>query len=360
MIKGRVSIITPTYNRPKWLPDAIESVLAQTYHDIELIVVNDGSTDNTEEILKPYMDKIVYIYKENGGQGAAVNTGIAAATGEYIGRVDDDDLFVPEKTALQVEMFEKNPELGLVAGHGHIINSEGEIMATRKVPDYSKHGALLFLLQHCIFSQPTVMVRKECYDKVGPYRNIYGEDYEMWIRIARHYSVGVVDRPLAYYRRHDANLSRKERLAENNAEIRAFMRDIMDSISLEELVPDAGSIPHIYDIRGAIYMKHSLFKHARDEFLKAVKAEPENAIHRFWSGKLLQQMTRYEDAAEYFSHIPQGHMLYDEAQNALQFTERFQTVDPEDEDALTQLRRDLSEQHSRLLDMTIEAARRRG
>ena len=119
MVKGRVSIITPTYTRPRWLPDAIESALAQTYPDVELIVVNDGSTDNTEDILKPYMDRIVYIYKENSGQGDALNTGIEAATGEYIGRVDDDDLHMPEKTELQVEMFEKNPELGLVAGEAH-------------------------------------------------------------------------------------------------------------------------------------------------------------------------------------------------------------------------------------------------
>ena len=354
MIKGRVSIITPTYNRPRWLPDAIESVLAQTYPDIEIIVVNDGSTDNTEEVLAPYRDRIVYIYQENGGQGTAVNAGIAAATGEYIGRVDDDDLFVPEKTELQVEMFQQNPQLGLVAGYSHVIDGEDEIMATREISDYSKHGAFLTLLQHCIFCQPTVMVRKECYDKVGPYKNIFAEDYEMWIRIARHYPVGVIHKPLAMYRRHDKNLSRRNLVAENDKDISAFICEIMDTISAAELIPGACSIPHVHDVRGAIFLKHNLYKLAGQEFHKSVKAEPQDTIHRFWSGRLLRQTGHYKEAIGCFSAIPNG-----DAQNAIELTTRLQTIDAEDEEALTQLRKDFSAEHSKLMDITIELAKGR-
>ena len=96
-------------------------------------------------------------------------------------------------------------------------------MATREIRDFSKHGAFLNLLQHCIFCQPTVMVRKECLDKVGLYQNIFAEDYDMWIRIARHYPVGVIRKPLAMYRRHEKNLSNKDRFDEKNAEINAFI-----------------------------------------------------------------------------------------------------------------------------------------
>lgn len=359
MVKGRVSIVTPTYNRPRWLPDAIESVLAQTYRDVELIVVNDGSTDNTEEVLEPYMDRIVYIYKENGGQGAALNTGITAATGEYIGRVDDDDLYVPEKLELQVEMFQQNPQLGLVAGYGYITDSEGEIMATRKVPEYSRYGAFLSLLQHCIFCQPTVLVRKECFDKVGLYKDIYGEDYDMWLRIARHYPVAVIHKPLAMYRRHDTNLSRRDLAAENNADIAAFICETMDDISLEELIPEVRSIPHAHDVRGAIFLRHSMLKRAGREFHTAVKAEPQDTVHRFWSGRLLRQTGYYKEAIGCFSAIAAGDMLYDDAQNAIELTSRFQTIDSEDEDALLKLRQDLSEEHGKLMDITVDLAKGR-
>ena len=357
LVKGRVSIVTPTYNRTRWLPDAIESVLAQTYHDVELVVVNDGSTDNTEEVLKPYMDRIVYIYQENGGQGAALNTGIMAATGEYIGRVDDDDLYVPGKLELQVEMFQQNPQLGLVAGYVYITDSEGEIVATREVPDYSIHGAFLSLLQHCIFCQPTVLVRRECFDKVGLYKDIYGEDYDMWLRIARHYPVAVIRKPLAMYRRHDTNLSRRDLATENNADINAFICEIMDDISMEELVPNVRSIPHAHDVRGAIFLKHGILKQAGREFHKAVKAQPGDTVHRFWSGRLLRQTGYYKEAIGCFSLITAEDMLYDDAQISIKLTSRFQTIDPEDEDAASELRREVSEEHNRLMDITLDMAK---
>ncbi len=356
MIKGRTSVIIPTYNRSRWLSDAIESVLAQTYPDVEIIVVNDGSTDNTEEILEPYMDKITYIYQENGGQGTAVNAGIKAATGEYIGRVDNDDLFAPEKVERQVEVFRQNPQLGLVASYTYVIDGEGDIKATREVPDFSKHGAFLSLLQHCIFCQPTVIVRKECYDTVGPYKNIFAEDYEMWIRIARHYPADVIREPLTMYRRHDENLSGQDRLTEKNAEISAFICEIMDTISMEELIPGISSVPHAHDVRGAIFLRHNLYKRAGREFHKAVKAEPQDVVHRFWSGRLLRHMGYYEESDECFSGIPLEHELYSDTRNALELTSRLQTIDHEDEDAFTELRKDLSEEHEKLMDITIELA----
>ncbi len=374
-MKKKVSIITPTYNRPRWLTEAIDSVLAQTYPDIEIIVVNDGSTDDTEQILEPYMDKIVYIYKENNGQGAAVNTGIEAATGEYICRVDDDDLFAPEKIELQVEKFEQNPELGLVASDNYTINSEGEILDTKEIPDFSKQGVFLTLLQNCIFCQPTVMVRKECLDKVGLYKSIFAEDYDMWIRITRHYPVGVIHKPLARYRKHDRNLSGRDSLDKKNKEIQKFICEIMDDVSLEELLPgELCSVPHAHDIRGAVFLRHSLYKRARNEFYEAVKFEPQDMVHRFWSGILLRRMALYNEVNECFSKIPPGHRLYDDAQEAIELTSRAQTIhqnvgakltlapenaealDPEDEDVLRQLRKDLSKEFNKLMNTTIDMA----
>ena len=355
-MKGRVSVITPTYNRPRWLLETIKSVLAQTYSDIEIIIVNDGSTDNTEQILEPYMDKIVYIYKENGGQGSAVNAGIAAATGEYIARVDDDDLFMPEKVELQVEMFRKQPALGLVATDCYIVNSEGKIVFTRTVPDFSRHRPFFALLQRCLFSPPTPMVRKKCYEKAGLYGNIYGEDYDMWLRIARHYPMSVVHKALAMYRRHDSNLSEGESRIKGDVDIRAFICKTMDTIPLEELLPVIYSFQHARDVRGSIFLRHDLYKRAGREFYEAVKAEPQDTVHRFWSGILLRRLRRYQDADECFNEIPSENRLYDDSQNARELTSRVRSAGYNDEAMLEQLRRDLSEEHSKLMDMTIALA----
>ena len=356
----RVSVIIPTYNRPKWLLETIESVLGQTYPDIEIIVVNDGSTDNTEQILEPYMGRIDYIYKKNGGPGSAVNAGIMAATGDYISRVDDDDLLLPEKIELQVEMFEQEPSLGLVSSDHYVMDEEGEIIETRKVPDFSKQGAFLRLLQHCIFSQPTVMVRRECHHRVGLYKDTYAQDYDMWIRIAKHYPVNVVHKPLAMYRRHKLNRSGRSSADKVTADIQSFICEMMDATSLEELLPNVHSIPHAYDVRGAVFLAHNLYKRAGREFYKAVKADSSDMVHRFWSGILLRRMGRYDDANECFSKVPAGHELYESSLKAISLVSQIQTIDYENEDedgdTLRQIRRELSMESIELMDMTFDLA----
>lgn len=102
-----VSVIIPTYNRAEYITQAIDSVLAQTYTDYEIIVVDDGSTDNTQEVLEPYMDKITYIYQENTGVSAARNTGICAALGQWIAFLDSDDVWQPEKLTFQMRCVER-------------------------------------------------------------------------------------------------------------------------------------------------------------------------------------------------------------------------------------------------------------
>jgi len=112
-----VSVIIPTYNRSYFVTEAIESVLCQTYPNIELIVVDDYSMDDTEEKLKPYKNKgkIKYIRNEkNKGISPTVNTGLLAANGKYIARLDDDDLFMPDKIEKQVKHFEEDPDVGMV------------------------------------------------------------------------------------------------------------------------------------------------------------------------------------------------------------------------------------------------------
>src|SRR4030042_4827818 len=103
----KVSVIIPTYNRGNLVLESIQSVFAQTFSDYEIIVIDDGSTDNTREVLHPYLSKLTYIYEKNSGQSFARNIGILASKGEYIAFLDSDDLWEPEKLETQVKLLDK-------------------------------------------------------------------------------------------------------------------------------------------------------------------------------------------------------------------------------------------------------------
>lgn len=370
MEKGKVSVIIPTYNRSKWLPDAIESVLIQTYDNIEIIVVNDGSEDDTEKVLEPYMDKISYIYKENEGPGPAVNTGISVSHGEFIARLDDDDLFLPEKIETQVKMFNENPELGLIGSDNYIMNSEGAIVALKEIMDFSNQGAFLTLLQHCIFAQPTVMVRKACHERVGMYKSTYAQDYDMWVRISRYYPVGVIHKPLAVYRKHGGNRSGRSSSDKVRPDIQSFITETLDNVTTEELFGKSCSETYGYDVIGAIFMRHGIFPRAVKEFRKSLKVEPQNLVHIFWSGILLRKICEYENAMACFKSIPAGNWLYEDAKNAIELTARCESIEKafeennfrlegidEEDEELVQFRQDTSKEFNKLMDITISLAR---
>ena len=121
-----VSVIIPAYNGDRYIRDAIASVFAQSYTDYELIIVDDGSTDETAQIIKNYGDRINYISQSNQGVAQARNTGLAAAQGKYIAFLDQDDFFYPNKLSRQVKLMEQNPRLGMIGSGWDIVNAQGE------------------------------------------------------------------------------------------------------------------------------------------------------------------------------------------------------------------------------------------
>ena len=164
MASPLVSIIIPTYNRAHYLPETLESALGQTYPDIEIIVINDGSTDNTEQALKRYMKHIRYIYQENRGLAATKNRGIEVAKGELICNLDDDDRFHPEKVERQVEMFVSNPRLGLCATGTKFYDtvfSPEAFAFVRTPPRLSPKTQVLELLRYCCLAQSSVMIHPQ-------------------------------------------------------------------------------------------------------------------------------------------------------------------------------------------------------
>jgi len=240
-----VSVIIPTFNRSGYITEAIESVLNQTYKDIEIIVVDDGSTDDTAERLKPYEEKIRYIRTENGGPASARNAGMKEARGKYVSFLDSDDLYYPYKTELQVNFLDMHHDVAMVCTELSAV-SDTKMLDEFHLKKYhraayaghddtyekifSRHASMhetglelkgweekkVYIghvfdryYKELILSTNTVMFRRELFDRFGgqhePYW--YFEDYEFLLRIAKHHNVAFIDVPTYKLRYHNTQLS---------------------------------------------------------------------------------------------------------------------------------------------------------
>lgn len=204
-----VTVIIPTYNRPTYLREAIDSVIAQTFRDWELIIVDDGSTDETPTVIAEYLRRdarIRMIHQPNVGPGSSRNVGLRDARGEFIAFLDDDDLWLPEKLEVQLEKYRCKPELGLLYAQ---CRTERPGQPPKVWPSQPGMNTLQRLININFIPTLTVMVRKRCLDQVGEFdgRLRVSHDYDLWLRIAERFPFGCVPKVLARYRLHDANIS---------------------------------------------------------------------------------------------------------------------------------------------------------
>lgn len=210
----KVSVIIPTYNRARYICRAINSVLNQTFTDYEIIIVDDGSTDNTREVLAQYGNRIVYLSQSNKGISASRNRGISAAQGEYIAFLDSDDEWLPEKLTIQVDMLDKNERLGLACSRMLILDSDGKQRGYKPEERTGRNFRELIEIGGDLPTS-TVMTRKACFDKVGVFDETLPpmEDFEMWVRIASRYDIYMMpEKVLAYYYTHDHQITKNTTL----------------------------------------------------------------------------------------------------------------------------------------------------
>lgn len=210
---AKVSVIIPVYNASNYVAKAINSVLAQGYNNYEIIVVDDGSTDETREVLNGYEDRIRYVYQNNAGPAKARNTGIKQARGDYITFLDADDLWLPDKLEKQLSFFNIHPQYSLVfTDMQHIVGANviHKSYLKEKNYQYLSSGSIYEnLLRECFIFTPTVMVKRECLERVGFFNENLriAEDYDLWLRIADKFQIGFLDQPLVIRNRHKNNLT---------------------------------------------------------------------------------------------------------------------------------------------------------
>ncbi|MBI5963252.1 MAG: glycosyltransferase family 2 protein [Chloroflexi bacterium] len=207
-----VTVIIPAYNRAELIGEALNSIFAQTYQNFEVIIVDDGSTDDTARVLKPLAEAgaIRYIHQENLGVSAARNRGITEARGEYMAFLDSDDLFEPEKLELQVEYMQTHPEAGLVHSGFTKFDNHGNDLGYRDTSWFSDMiYPQMLLYWTTLMAANTVLVPKRVFDSVGLFDESLriGEDLDLWRRIARKYPFGFINKSLARVRVHQGNTS---------------------------------------------------------------------------------------------------------------------------------------------------------
>jgi glycosyltransferase involved in cell wall biosynthesis len=283
----KVSVVIPCYNAAPWISETLESVYAQEFDDFEVIVVDDGSTDNSSEIIRGF-PSVNYIKKPNGGAGSARNLGIKSSCGEFIAFVDADDLWVPEKIRHQVEQLLSN---GYRWGYSDANVIDGD--SGRRLyrfselnPQYS--GDILEPLAFNDFiPSPTPIVRRNVFEEVGYFNESEKlrkrEDWDMWLRISARYPVDLISKPLASYRVHITSSTGDESLLDT---LRGQIAVIERAVSREERLSGLRNrvVSHLYTNTGRAFAGREDIKAAREMFSMSISSYPWNfSAYLFWA-----------------------------------------------------------------------------
>lgn len=253
MTSPRVTVLMPVYNGQAFLREAVASVLAQTYHDFELLIIDDGSTDKTPAILQEFHDPRIRIVRNETNLKLirSLNRGIGLARGEFIARMDADDLCHPERFARQVEFLERSPDVDVV-GTDIIIFETDTARGFRPSPPPTSAAQVRWeLLRVSCLYHPTVMLRKSIFASEEPYdpEYVHCEDYELWLRLSRRRRLENLDEPLLYYRRHAASITACHRIEQRQRAQRALATEIERRIGYRPSEPCTGLLMNSREIR---------------------------------------------------------------------------------------------------------------
>jgi glycosyltransferase involved in cell wall biosynthesis len=233
MQDAKVSVVITCYKYAHYLPLAMDSVLRQTHRNVEVIMVNDGSPDNTDEVMQRYLSdpRVVYIKQENAGQAVAKNNGIARATGDYIAFLDADDIWADDKLAKQLPLF-ANPQVGVVYCRVNYMDENGKPYALqpRDLLEPKSGWIVQHLFKDNLIPFCAAVVRRDCFAEVGVMDTSFrmGIDWDLWLRMSVKYQFAYVDEALLNYRvGHSGQMSKNFLVREQDT--MRIMRQFIDN-----------------------------------------------------------------------------------------------------------------------------------
>ncbi|MFC1582791.1 glycosyltransferase family 2 protein [Planctomycetota bacterium] len=277
MAEDLISVITPVYNGADYLAEAIRSVQAQTHTEWEYILVDDGSTDGSAEIMREFCtaDRRIRMISNAGNRGIPYsrNTGLADAGGAWIAFLDQDDIFLPDKLAVQLAVLQADEGLGLIACDCERINAAGEVYAvktTRLKADVMRQ----IIFRNPIETASLILVRRACFDTVGAFDEAFrgNDDRDMYIRIAARYSLASVDRVLARKREHAANTVKAIQLEMYDEWLQIIGKTAAANPAARAYAKKAEAVVHLN--KGRHYYVKGQRGRARQLFLKAFRTRP--------------------------------------------------------------------------------------
>jgi glycosyltransferase involved in cell wall biosynthesis len=267
----KVSVIIPTYNRAQLISRTINSVLVQTFKDFEILVVDDASTDHTRQVVKQIEDRRIRFisHQKNRGGSAARNTGIKASKGEYIGFLDDDDEWLPEKLEKQVEVLQRSAnDVVVIYSACYFVSGRNNTVLTKTVPFY--RGYLYRdLLRRNILPSPTPLIKKDCFSKAGLFDETLPscQDWDMWIRISKYYKFDFVPNVLAKTYVHGKQIS-------TNLNAKIVARERLIDKYREDLIKDPAILAFLLRRLGVLCCLSDNSKKALSYFLRSLKLIP--------------------------------------------------------------------------------------
>ncbi|HTL61929.1 MAG TPA: glycosyltransferase family 2 protein [Nitrospira sp.] len=195
-----VTVVTPSFNQGRFIRETIESVLSQDYPNLEYLVIDGGSTDETQEVLKAYGSRLCWVAEKDEGQADAVNKGLRKAKGEIFGWLNSDDTYLPGTISKIVQFFQAFPSVALVYGQAKYVDAEGRVVGWHPVEEFDYKR----LAETCFISQPAVFFRREVFEEVGPLDIClhYAIDYEYWMRAGKKFTLRYMPELLATMRFH--------------------------------------------------------------------------------------------------------------------------------------------------------------
>ncbi len=293
-MKPKLSVVIPSYNRQDYIPETLKSLEKQTFQDFEIILIDDGSTDRTVEIVKSSPSRAQIFTQENQGLVAARNRGVSMAKGEYICFVDSDDVVLPDRFARQVAALDNNPKLGLVFADALIIDSKSKQIGkfSDVYPVVPGDVAEMLVLHYCFTPMITVMVRTKVLEKTGPFERPGPiSDYIKWIEVAHLSEVYYDPEPLGCWRRHQGSISKNISQEKKYALTRMVLRRILRKYPRLKAKVGKSVVKRFsrsYFLTGFFLAADGNIKRARKYYIKAAKVYPWSVEN--WGGVLLTSL----------------------------------------------------------------------